>query len=701
MYALQTNPSFLLKAPAFIDRLLLTVSSGTGGDGCVSFQREKYQQYGPPSGGHGGDGGDVYLEVVEGLTSLARVGGGHAVEPGEEQRFTKGKDSREDAASAVLKAQDGENGLGSFLSGKKARDRIVRVPIGTVVKVKVTSPTYIAEAKSRLRVAKARRKGEEQVVANPAEEEEEEGEDEHFDDPRILREEYEDELIATAIKRAPRQYRPSLPASLLTQATFTPAPSEETPSEPNERDEDSEIDSSKEGGFNRLEDSEADLEKRSRQDLLWRHYPRGNVNTDEQDEAEYSSVRFREAEARTGAALMKRRESRLKEHLAVIEKGKSDRAEELEGNLPHRDLGKEEEEELTWDYTLDLLAPTASVDEATSSIGKLNDDTQRRPPPILLARGGRGGFGNPYFLSTSNRSPKFATRGSAGETVRLLLELKTVGDVGMVGFPNAGKSTLLQALTGADGRNSGQVGGWEFTTLSPNMGIMRLDEKGQLLGVGAGVIAESAKRRRIASAETSSAAEPRQEASEYIESDTTGSESYRLKIADLPGLIEGASQDVGLGHAFLQHVERCSILIFVVDLSSPNLAPWDALRILTQELEEYQPGLSARASLVIANKADLMGGHDRPDVQPAMDEKGKVKVAPTSDEQARERLVKLQEYVTHVMYKNQVQAAERAGVKTPLKPMEVIPTSAKWRQNVGMIAQKLRDQHEALRHATL
>jgi GTPase len=166
---------------------------------------------------------------------------------------------------------------------------------------------------------------------------------------------------------------------------------------------------------------------------------------------------------------------------------------------------------------------------------------------VVVARGGRGGRGNVSLAGPRNRAPRTAEAGEPGEEHRLELELRTVADVGLVGLPNAGKSTLLSRLTAARPK----VADYPFTTLSPN------------LGVAEGIV-----------------------------------------VADVPGLIEGASEGRGLGHRFLRHVVRCRALALVVDLSAED--PEADLRTVRQELEAYDPRLAARPSVVAATKADLL-----------------------------------------------------------------------------------------------
>ena len=168
----------------------------------------------------------------------------------------------------------------------------------------------------------------------------------------------------------------------------------------------------------------------------------------------------------------------------------------------------------------------------------------------VVARGGRGGRGNAALAGPRNRAPRRAEPGESGEEKRLRLELRTVADVGLVGLPNAGKSTLLSKLTAA----SPKIAEYPFTTLSPNLGV-------------------SGTHRRFV-------------------------------VADIPGLIEGASKGKGLGHTFLRHVVRCRALVFVIDLSAPD--PAADLATLSAELQAYDPDLVLRPAVVAATKSDLV-----------------------------------------------------------------------------------------------
>jgi GTP-binding protein len=174
---------------------------------------------------------------------------------------------------------------------------------------------------------------------------------------------------------------------------------------------------------------------------------------------------------------------------------------------------------------------------------------------VVAARGGRGGLGNIHFSTPTNRAPRESTPGQPGEERRLRLELKTVADIGLVGCPNAGKSTLLGAISNAHPKTAP----YPFTTRHPVVGVVE-----------------------------------------------NTADFRRFTVADIPGLLEGAHRNVGLGHDFLRHIERCPMLVYVLDAAGVDQrTPWDDLAALKRELELYQPGLSRRARLVVANKSDL------------------------------------------------------------------------------------------------
>ena len=183
--------------------------------------------------------------------------------------------------------------------------------------------------------------------------------------------------------------------------------------------------------------------------------------------------------------------------------------------------------------------------------GELLADLVEPGQEVVLLRGGRGGRGNTHFANSVDQAPRVAERGEPGEEQWLYLELKMIADVGLVGMPNAGKSTLLSVISSARPK----IADYPFTTLQPNLGVVALDE------------------------------------------DTT------LVVADIPGLIEGAAQGIGLGHDFLRHIERTRVLIHLLDGSAAEpLENWAAIN---QELALYDAGLENKPQLVVLNKMDL------------------------------------------------------------------------------------------------
>lgn len=204
--------------------------------------------------------------------------------------------------------------------------------------------------------------------------------------------------------------------------------------------------------------------------------------------------------------------------------------------------------------------------------------------PQLVAKGGLGGAGNAAFASNNVRAPKFATRGLPGDAIRLELELKSLADVGLVGLPNRGKSSLLRAVSQA----RAQVAPYAFTTISPSIGTVIMYSDGTFASDSDEAVEDFSART-----------EPHHRRMMH----SRAQEDFRFTLADCPGLLPQAAANVGLGHSFLRHIERARLLLYVVDLSLPR--PNTELDILKTELEEYQPELSKRASIVIANKADL------------------------------------------------------------------------------------------------
>lgn len=189
--------------------------------------------------------------------------------------------------------------------------------------------------------------------------------------------------------------------------------------------------------------------------------------------------------------------------------------------------------------------------------GKLLCDMVEDQQQFTVLKGGRGGRGNQHFATSRRQAPKFAKPGDIAQSMNLLLELKTIADVGLIGFPNVGKSTFLSRVTNARPK----IANYHFTTLSPNLGIVQYKN-----------------------------------ADEFI-------------LADIPGLIEGASDGVGLGHDFLRHVERTRMLIHVIDASgSEGRDPKTDFDIINNELRSYSEILQQRPQVVALNKIDLMQG---------------------------------------------------------------------------------------------
>ena len=362
----------------FTDACTLTLAAGAGGHGCISFLREKYIANGPPNGGDGGTGGNVYIQAVRGETSLHKL-----------------------ARRGILKAGRGKNGQGSLRGGSRGEDVLVVVPVGTVVR-EISRYDPLVEEDIEARRAKGF------------------GRDADEDDPTM------------------------------------------------------------EG---------ADQTRKWRRDK-WLLYP---------------------------------------------------------GTLPKAFT--------TADFP-PLPRPRRSNLVAAEPPGPLRLDlSQPMAQPMLLASGAMGGLGNPHFVTKTLHKPKFATKGEDATRIHLQLELKLLADVGLVGLPNAGKSTLLRALTNSRTR----VGSWAFTTLAPSVGTVVLDNfTGRPSQAGA--VDPSTGLRKP----------PR----------------TNFTIADIPGLIEDAHLDRGLGLGFLRHVERAAVLAFVVDLSAGDAV--QALQGLWREVGEYE-----------------------------------------------------------------------------------------------------------------
>jgi GTP-binding protein len=209
----------------------------------------------------------------------------------------------------------------------------------------------------------------------------------------------------------------------------------------------------------------------------------------------------------------------------------------------------------------DLVVPVplgTEVYEVES--GLLVADITEPGQTAIVAKGGAGGYGNVHFKSSVNQAPTERTLGGEPEERRLRLELKTIADAGLLGFPNAGKSSLLSVLSSA----TPKIANYPFTTLNPVVGTVIYDD--------------------------------------YA----------KVRMADVPGIIEGAAKGVGLGLAFLKHLERSRVLVYVLDMAgTDNREPWDDYRILKAEIDEYSAELAARPALVVANKMDAEGAAEK------------------------------------------------------------------------------------------
>ncbi|MBD5416141.1 MAG: GTPase ObgE [Desulfovibrio sp.] len=204
-------------------------------------------------------------------------------------------------------------------------------------------------------------------------------------------------------------------------------------------------------------------------------------------------------------------------------------------------------------------APEVEADEAIAEDGgeRLLADLSEPESLVLVARGGRGGKGNEHFKSATMRAPRFAQPGEPGEEVTLRLELKILADVGLIGLPNAGKSTFISRVSAARPK----IADYPFTTITPNLGVM-IDE-----------------------------VDPEK----------------RMIIADIPGLIEGAHAGLGLGHRFLRHVERTRFLVHMLSIEDVDDAdPWAGFELVNEELRRFDPELAERRQIEVINKIDLV-----------------------------------------------------------------------------------------------
>ncbi len=205
-----------------------------------------------------------------------------------------------------------------------------------------------------------------------------------------------------------------------------------------------------------------------------------------------------------------------------------------------------------------IRVPVGTVIREAES-GRIMADITKPNVPVVLIQGGKGGKGNQHFATATRQAPRYAEPGRTAKEYDVILELKLIADVGIIGFPNVGKSTLLSMVTNANPK----IANYHFTTLSPNLGVVR------------------------------------------------GRDGSDFVLADIPGLVEGASEGVGLGHDFLRHVERTKVLIHVVDAAALEGGdPVENVRKINEELENYNPELRKRPQVIAANKMDLPGAQE-------------------------------------------------------------------------------------------
>lgn len=227
---------------------------------------------------------------------------------------------------------------------------------------------------------------------------------------------------------------------------------------------------------------------------------------------------------------------------------KADRGEHGQGKNMH---GKGAED-------LFVRIPTGTLVKDQDT-GEVLADLIEHGQKVIVAKGGRGGRGNARFMSNTNKAPTLAENGEPGEEHYLTLELKLLADVGLVGFPNVGKSTIISQVSAAKPK----IADYHFTTLVPNLGVVELED------------------------------------------------GYSFVMADIPGLIEGAHTGAGLGHEFLRHTERTRLILHVLDISgSEERDPLEDYKIIQDELLKYSPELAKRPMIVVANKMDIPGAED-------------------------------------------------------------------------------------------
>jgi GTP-binding protein len=214
----------------------------------------------------------------------------------------------------------------------------------------------------------------------------------------------------------------------------------------------------------------------------------------------------------------------------------------------------------------DIILKVPIGTQILTESGKVIIDLSQDQQTINLLEGGKGGLGNAAFKSSQNRAPKIFQKGESGQELIIKLQLKIISDIGIIGFPNSGKSTLLSTIS----RAKPKIANYPFTTLKPSLGVVYIDER------------------------------------EFV-------------MADIPGLIEGASQGIGLGDRFLKHIERCKLLLHLIDITSPDIIK--SYQVIRKELESYSNILNEKSEIIALNKSDLLDPVEAEEISKAVMQK--------------------------------------------------------------------------------
>ncbi|RWR93586.1 putative GTP-binding protein OBGM, mitochondrial [Cinnamomum micranthum f. kanehirae] len=460
-----------LQERKMVDRFRLWAKGGDGGNGCCSFRRSRNDPRGKPDGGNGGRGGDVILECSVAVWDLSNL-------------------------QHHLNASRGGHGVSKNKIGKRGTDKVMQVPVGTVVHLVQGEVPSFVESRSTTNLNPW------DMPGNPSKP------DQHFYTNSHSVVEETSNLLEKQDLGNSYHYE------------------------------------------NRNMNKSSEKRNMDKSSCMLSKIPSSPVTISK-------SSRFNELKARTST------------EDSILSSEEDDDDDE--------EMGSEEDQSDYEDMGSDGF-PEMEVEEEEviqHSVAEFTEPGQR----LVIARAGEGGLGNASWGKASKSHNYVKSRatvldvdiqdsedhsslngGSRGSESILILELKSIADVGLVGMPNAGKSTLLGAIS----RAKPVVGDYAFTTLRPNIGNLNYDD------------------------------------------------FFSVTVADIPGLIKGAHENRGLGHAFLRHIERTKVLAYVVDLASAldgrnGIHPWEQLRDLVLELEYYQEGLSVRPSLVVANKIDEEG----------------------------------------------------------------------------------------------